>query len=86
MRPQKSVFINRDKLFNRPHEIERVRLPKKNNKNDLLVIATRSSLIISDKAMEPFQSDKFLISCLVVREEKRTALAIIKPPVRANEK
>ena len=86
LRPQKSVFINSVRLFKRPQEIESVKLPKKNNKKDLLDIAIKSSLNISDNELEPFQSDNFLISCLVPREEKRTAMAIIIPPVMAKEK
>ena len=86
LRPQKSVLINRVKLFKRPQEIESVRFPKKNNKKDLLDMAIKSSLNISDNEFEPFQSDNFLISCLVLREEKRTAIAIIIPPVMAKEK
>ena len=49
-------------------------------------MAIKSSLNISDNEFEPFQSDNFLISCLVLREEKRTAIAIIIPPVMAKEK
>ena len=43
LKPQKSVFINRVKLLSRPHEIDSVKLPKKNKINDLFEIAIFSS-------------------------------------------
>jgi hypothetical protein len=44
--PQKSVLINKVKLFNNPHEIDRVKLPRKNKIKDLFEIAIFNSFII----------------------------------------
>ena len=47
-KPQKSVLINKVRLLSSPHEIERVRLPKKNKINDLLGYITKSEVVHKD--------------------------------------
>jgi len=68
-KPQKSVFIYKAKLLERPHAIERVKLPAKKIKKDLLVTATDISLIISLIEVEPLHCERSLMYFVVARLE-----------------
>ena len=67
--PQKSVFMYKARLFERPQAIDRVRLPAKKIKKDLLVIAMDISLKISFKEVDPLHWERSFIYFVVVRLE-----------------
>ena len=68
-RPQKSVLIYKAKLLDSPQAIDRVRLPAKKIKKDLLESAMEISFSISNKETLPDHLDNWLIYFVVVKLE-----------------
>ena len=66
---QKYVLTKSVKVFAKPQDKDKNKLPKKNIKKDLFPIATLSSLKISVKVILPVHFDKDFISSLVLYEE-----------------
>ena len=63
--PQKSVFMYKAKLLDRPQAMDSVRLPAKKIKKDLLVMAIDISLNISFNEIGPLHVERSLIYFVV---------------------
>ena len=66
---QKYVFTKRVKVFAKPQDKDKNKLPKKNIKKDLFPIAILNSLKISVHVIFPVHFDKDFISSLVLYDE-----------------
>ena len=66
---QKYVFTKRVKVFAKPQDKDKNKLPKINIKKDLFQIAILSSLKISVKVILPVHFDRDFISSLVLYDE-----------------
>ena len=78
--------MNKVKLFNNPHEIDKVKLPRKNKIKDLFDIAIFNSFSICLRVIASVHFERSLILFVVVMDEYNNDKTINIAPVNAKGK